>query len=152
MNKRIKVSIKMELKEYPGQKVFVVSFRSDAVESWCLGLCLLEAELIEHLIVSEEVGKKHLEVRVRSSTERDRMPHISVGSDATSYIELTRDGLRYIRKFFLEYYRDGAAQVDHLDLEAIDTSTGRNTVSITFEVPDSKPPVSPEEAKARLRG
>jgi hypothetical protein len=151
MNKHIKVSIKIELKEFPGERVLVVSFRKNSIESWCLGLCLLEAELIENLVVSEEGGKKYLEMRLRLTTEQDRIAHASVGNDA-SYIELTRDSLKYLRHFFLKYYRDGVAQVDHLDLEAIDKSTGRNTVNITFKVPDAIPPVSPEEAEARLRG
>lgn len=63
---------------------------------------------------------------------------------------LTRNNLDYVHQFFLKYYRDGVAEVDHLDLEAVDAETGHEEIYITFQVSESRPPLSPEEAKKRL--
>jgi hypothetical protein len=60
--------------------------------------------------------------------------------------------LEYIQAFFLKYYRDEVAEVDHVDLEAIDVATGKQGEYVTFRVPDSKPPLSAQEVKERLQG
>ncbi|HLJ85253.1 MAG TPA: hypothetical protein VKZ53_00430 [Candidatus Angelobacter sp.] len=63
---------------------------------------------------------------------------------------MTRKNLGHVYYFFLKYYRDGLAEVDHLDLEAIDAETGSNEIYVTFNVSESKAPMTPEEAQRRL--
>ena len=67
-----------------------------------------------------------------------------------SDVRLTGNNVDYLCQFFLKYYRDGVAEVDHVDLEASNAETGDQEVYVTFQVSESKLPLSPEEAKRRL--
>jgi hypothetical protein len=150
MNKHLQLPVDIQLKDHAGQKALLMSFRQGALNDWCLGLCLLQAGLIDSLVVTEEHRKVRVEIRVGAKSEIDRTARATFTPDA-SQIQLTANGLDYLQHFFLKYYRDGAAEVDHLDLEAINADTGQKDFYVTFKVPDFVPPASSEEAEDRLR-
>ena len=52
--------------------------------------------------------------------------------------------------FFLKYFRDGCAEVDHMDVEARDDAGA--TFDLTLKVAHSAPPVGADEARRRLKG
>ena len=149
MNKHLQLPVDIELKHYPGQEVLLISFRREALRDWCLGLCLLQAGLIDTLVVTEERKKMTVKISFGTNPQINRIARATLRQDI-SQVELTRNGLDYLQHFFLTYYRDGAAEVGHLDLEAIDGDTGKKAIYITFLVSDSVPSVSPEEAERRL--
>ncbi len=151
MNKHLQLSIDIKLVHHPGQDVLALSFRREALNEWCLSLCLLKEGLVETLVITEEYRKMSLEIRFGANPETNRTARATLKQDV-SLLEITHGNLDYLQHFFLKYYRDGVADVDHLDLEAINAATGKNDIYITFRVPDSKPPVGPEEAETRLRG
>jgi hypothetical protein len=102
-------------------------------------------------VVGDLSGEKVLKLRLRIKPEDDPKARISFKSD-TSLVELTPMGLKYMQYFFLRYYRDGVAKVDHIDIEAIGIDSEITDVYLTMRVGSSRPSVSPEEAKQRLRG
>lgn len=53
-----------------------------------------------------------------------------------------------LQHFLLKTVRDGSAEVDHVDIEALDQSGAGTTVA--FKLPTSRPPLSPEETRRRL--
>jgi len=64
-------------------------------------------------------------------------------------MSLTHNDLDYILHFFLKYFRDGVADVDHIDLDVVSDSDSQQS-TIKFQVRDSIGPVSAKEAKKRL--
>jgi hypothetical protein len=151
MNKHLPLPVNVELVRHPGQVVLCLLFRGEAVQDWCLGLCLLKEGLIETLSVADEQQKMGVKIRLTAKPAIDSMARVNFKPDV-SQIELTRANLDYLQHFFLRYYRDGVADVDHIDLEAINGDTGAKDIYVTFKVPDSRPTVRPEEAERRLRG
>ena len=151
MNKNLRLPIDIELRRHAGQSVLVLSFRREALRDWCLGLCLLKEGLIETLTVAEERGGAAVKIRVLDKPKVPGRANVNFRSDM-SQLEVPRTSLEYIQAFFLRYYRDEVSEVDHVDLEAIDSDTGKRDEYITFCVPDSRPPVSAKEAEERLRG
>jgi hypothetical protein len=151
MNKRLQLPIDIKLVHHPGQDALILSFRREALNDWCLGLCLLKEGLIETLAVTGERRKMSVEIGFGAKPEASRVVRATLRSD-TSVVEITNNDLDRLQHFFLRYYRDGVADVDHLDIDAISAATGNRDVYITFRVPDSRPPVGPKEAKERLRG
>src|SRR5260370_10976705 len=151
MKKHLQLSIDFQLVDHLGQVVLSLLFRREALRDWCLGLCLLKEGLVEALVVSEEHGKKGVKIQVRPTAKVSDRVLASFESDITR-LELTPNNLGYLQHFFLKYYRDGVAEVDHLDLEAICSDAGHNEeIYITFKVPDSMPPLTPEEPERRLK-
>lgn len=150
MNKHLRLPLDLRLVHHPGQDALVFSFRREALNDWCLSLCLLSEGLIETLSVTEEREKMSVKIRIGARSETNRTARATLKPDM-SFLEITHNDLDRLRHFFLKYYRDGVADVDHLDLEAINADTEKKDIYITFRVPDSRPPVSPEEAERRLR-
>jgi len=148
MNQNSRLPIDIAIVRHPGQKVLRLRFHRDALRDWCLGLCLLKEGLVEAFTVIEQ-GASGTKVKFLVEQRFSSKPRITFQAQS-SEVRLTGNNLDYLRQFFLRYYRDGVAEVDHLDLEASDAETGDDEVYVTFEVSESRPPLSPEEAKRRL--
>jgi hypothetical protein len=110
-----------------------------------LGLTLLTEALVEEVVLRPATGLWAL--RLRGSGEpRDIL--LRRCDNAGLEMALGRIALEALLVFFLKYYRDGRADVDHLDMEAT-WDTG-NACDVTLKVSRYKPPVSAEEARKRL--
>jgi hypothetical protein len=150
MIKHLRLPLDIDLVRHPGQTVLRFSLHREALCDWCAGLSLLKEGLIEALTVSEQPGRG-AKVRFLTEPKAGGTVRVSFRSDL-SEITLTRNNLEYLQHFFLKYYRDGVAEVDHIDLQAVDTETGGTDIYVTFRVPESKAAVTPEEARRRLEG
>ncbi|MCC6745759.1 MAG: hypothetical protein IT175_18000 [Acidobacteria bacterium] len=145
MKKRLALPLRSRLTRHQGQTVLRIELEREAVAEWCLGLCLLKEGLISILLVQEVAARGMLEVQL--GTQRTRS--LASLDPSASKVSLTQNDLDYIQHFFLKYFRDGVADVDHIDLDVVsDTDSQQST--ITFKVPDSIGPVSAEEARKRL--
>jgi hypothetical protein len=151
VNRNLQLPVDIDVIRHPGQTVLLLSFRREALGEWCLGLSLLKEGLIDTLTVAEERGKGLVKIQILPKPETRGSARVSFKSNVSQF-EITRTSLEYLQRFFLKYYRDGVADVDHIDLEATDVDTGKTGEYIKFRVPDSRPAVSPEEAERRLRG
>ena len=127
----------------------MISFSRSSIQEWCLGIILLKLHLIQTLIISNEHKQKCLEIQIFEAPERSSKSKVILNS--TSYwISISQTQVEYILSFFLKYYRDGIAEVDHVDLDAIDVENGNQEVGITITVPDFAPSMTPEELDRRL--
>jgi len=114
------------------------------VKDWCLCLQLLQEGLIESFIFRHNSLESRRLVEFRLETvSQSNVKEIS----NRIMISFTNRDLDCIRHFSLRYYRDGVAEVDHIDIE---TSGDTYNGYITILVEESVPPVSPDEAKRRL--
>lgn len=151
MNKVLHIPIDIKLNRYPTQLGLNVFVHEEALQELCLALCLLGEGLIELLVVGDLRREKMLKLRLRGELEDNPKARISFDAD-TSLVELTPTGLKYMQHFFLKYYRDGVAEVDHIDIEAIGIDSESTDVYLTMRVGSARPSVSREEAKQRLGG
>ena len=150
MKKHIKLPVTLELLEYEGQSGLQLTFSREALQDWCLGLCLLDKHLIETLIVSDRSGNKKIRTEVLWTAGPADKAQMQVGTDTVGLL-ITGTQFRHLLDFFLEYYRDGVAAVDHLDLETTATGTKSEDAYVIFKVPDYVPPMTRAEAEERLK-
>jgi len=150
MNKHLRLPLDIDLVRHPGQTVLRISLHREVLCEWCAGLSLLKEGLIEVLTVTEQ-QKRGAKVQFLTEPKTGGTVRVRFKSDL-SEVTLTRNNLEYLQHFFLKYYRDSVAEVDHLDLQAIDAETGNKEIYVTFRVPESTAPVTPEEARRRLEG
>jgi hypothetical protein len=150
MNKHLQLPVDIDIVRHPGKTVLRLSLHREALCDWCMALSLLKEGLIETLTVTER-ERKGVKVQLLSEPKTGGTVRVSFRPDLNR-VAMTRNNLEYVQHFFLKYYRDGVAEVDHLDLQAIDAETGDKEVYVTFRAPESKPPVTPEEARRRLEG
>lgn len=150
MNHPSRLPIEIDVVRHPGQNVLRLRFHRDALRDWCLGLCLLKEGLVEAFNVIEERARGS-KVKFLVGSQFSQKSRITLGAQSSEVV-MTKNNLDYVQHFFLKYYRDGVADVDHLDLEAVDIETGDNEIYITFQVSEASAPMTPEEAKRRLDG
>ena len=147
MKKYIALDIEIEVVRYPRQAVVEVRPSPSAIQDFTLGLCLLKEGLIEALVITGRSGGEFKVVRLNGSSAC----FATVASDSV-LVELTDNSLDFVQHFFLKYYRDGRAEVDHVDLEAFGRTAERESMYVTFKVSESRPPMSPAEAERWLEG
>lgn len=148
MKKLLKIPLRLKLVQHSGQTVLNIEFETAAVADWCLGLCLLKEKLIAVLLVYEETGRGKLQIQLADQTKHRTKTQANFESEAVR-VTMTPDDLDYLLHFFLKCFRDGVAEVDHLDLD-VQSQTNNEDSTITFKVPESVQPLSAEEAKKRL--
>jgi hypothetical protein len=146
MNWRLENACALDIHNYdiPKKTVVRVNLIADVLDRFCIGLCLLNEDLIDSLdlVDTNSFGLFSLR-RPTHAMSIDMQPDkISVVLDA---IELERWG-----QFTLRAVRDGAAEVDHLDVTVMSTDELRHWVDLVIVYSSSVPPVSPDEARRRL--
>jgi hypothetical protein len=146
MIKRLASDVRIEQVRHASEIALEVSFAPGAMRDWSLGLVLLKEQLVDALLVTESPGRSSLEL-CRSGQTRDRAKAVFAGS--ATRLALSNTELDHLVHFFLKYFRDGIAEVDHVDVQAVSGEADQECY-ITFIVPESAPPVSSAEARKRL--
>jgi hypothetical protein len=128
--------------DVPTATVVKVMLMAEALDRFCIGLCLLKENLIDtfDLVDTRGVSSFRLRRSLEVTVIEIRQDKISLALDTT---ELTR-----WLYFTLRAVRDGTAEVDHLDVEARGQTQERVDVVIAY--PSSAPAVSSDEARRRL--
>jgi hypothetical protein len=149
MNKRLELQARIDVKDTSDHMVVKIDFGMNPCTEWCLGLCLLKEKLIDSLIITFPSDSFEMEL-IRD----DELWHYNVAQ--ANYVEnmllvyLSLHLLEYWVHFFLQYYRDGVAEVDHIDVEMDPRHGDGRGVFLTFQVSNFLPPVSAEEARRKL--
>jgi hypothetical protein len=140
MNWRIEKACALAVDVYDNGKMTCVEVRltADALDRFCIGLCLLEERLIDSLDLVDVKGKDVF--RLRNSKDEVTV-QVRPGK-----IIVALDPVR-LMYFTLCAVRDGVAAVNHLDLELI---RDPQRVDLYVEYPAVGPPVPPEEVRRRL--
>lgn len=111
-----------------------------------LELALLRVELCDMVVVRTTSGR-HVVRLLRGQVPTNAS---AVWRDDRLELSLSSVALEGLLGFFLKYYRDGMADVDHVDLEARAPEVEGGIVDVMVRVGRSAPPVSGEEARKRL--
>ncbi len=139
MKKFLDISLHAEKVAFEWQEAMKIHIAPTNLKDWSLCLQLLQDDLVE------VVGFRCKSTRATIQISRATGEFSSFASDASAVrVALTPADLDVARHFFLRYYRDGVATVDHVDFE---TKEGHY---ITLSVDEWMPPVSSEDAERRL--
>ena len=124
--------------------IIKVCLIAESLDRFCIGLCLLREGLIKSLDLVERDGARV--IRLQRSA-RGTLIHIGNGKIVLS---LDETELERWMHFSLRTVRDGAAEVDHFDMEAVLEGRGTQATTVVVAFPSSAPSVSPDEARRRL--
>lgn len=141
MIKYLKLDVVVTFSIIDGQHSLKVSVPPGSVRDWLLCLYLLNDNTIESFIFTDNSGKSKIEIRLGELTEWNE-----ASQRCHFKTSLSASALNYLRGFLARYYRDGAAEVDHIDIEADEPKFGYITVSVD----EHRPPISSDELRRRL--
>jgi hypothetical protein len=131
------------------QDVFVIDFQDQPIASWCLALCLLREELIDSIALGDGIAPSPLVFkRAPTSSHLEQSAFVSDGGRVS--VEVSDNDLKWWLNWFLKYFRDGYADVDHIDVELRPLGEGDAGIDLTFTVAAYAPALSHEEARRRL--
>jgi hypothetical protein len=119
-----------------------LSITPDAEIPWTLALGLLAEGLVEEL----EVADGAMRLSVNASIPVGHRGRADVGT-GTLRLSITPTEARLWLHYFLRAFRDGSAEVDHLDCEF---RGEEGLVDLVIRVENAKPPASAAEARRRL--
>ncbi len=126
--------------------ILKVNLHAISLDQVCIGLCLLREELIVTLDLVDTTAKMTLRFEragYKGSTEIK-------SENGRTILSLDQTELDRWMHFALRTVRDGAAEVDHIDLDAPMADQSGRAISVVVTFPSSLPPVSEEEARRRL--
>lgn len=146
MDRILEMPVGVEVIRVSYQLGVMIDLKNVSIPEWCLNLCLLEQELVDTLVFL--IGKKRLKIEV-DNIEDSRRATVFFARNLI-HIKVDPVELAGWVDFFLKYYRDGVAQVNHIDVEALAISESPEDIYITFSVKDAAPPMSSEEARKIL--
>ncbi|MBL8714213.1 MAG: hypothetical protein JNM12_15055 [Alphaproteobacteria bacterium] len=141
MKKRINISGVIERKEYGGEPSFVFFLPNESIRNWCLGLALLKEDLVENIVFVPNEGELSFILRLDTEAPSGAIKG-AIENDAICVV-LSDVTLDYLLSFSLKHYRDGYAEVDHIDLQTDFENLGNN-IYVTLKFDTSGPPVGGE--------
>jgi hypothetical protein len=139
----VKLSIPPESDQVDGQEVIQVRCNLADIAKLVLALCLLRERLVDSFTIIGGRGVK-LEILQKEGLAQAAITRTSDKIEAA----LPLLSIDMVLNFYLIYYRDGFADVSHVDVE---TDEGVNGGYLTFFAADSKPPLSAEDLEEHLR-
>lgn len=144
------ITLPLRLKDYassPRSRSIFLHIQDDTVTRWCLLLCMLEKGLISGITISN--GQANVLRVVFNNAHKSGWGIVTWKGDFAD-LTITRNDIELLISFFLGYYRDGAADVDHLDFDMDPSRPGAKAATLTITVPRTRPPLSNNEVKQRL--
>lgn len=146
VHKRAIFDVPLTVKTISGQTILDVDLNEIDLPGWCLALCLLKEALTEKIALT---GRKKLTITQASAKQLSGRAILNITSEPME-LAISPTELDYWLSFFLKYYRDGQAEVDHLDVEAELLPQRKETAYVILRVRDARPAVPSEEAKKIL--
>jgi hypothetical protein len=146
---QITLAIETGVKEYSEQIVYSIILTRETLAEWCLGLSLVKYALVDSLVLSKSSRAGKVAIKGLDTKERSAKAEIYVESSIVQ-LRLTPTQLDYILAFCLKYYRDGIADVDHIDIPAVVVGKKKLDAYITVVAAEYVPPMTPDELRKRL--
>lgn len=142
------LSLPIREREVDSERVIRVMIAAEMIPDFCLNLVLLERDLVRSVLLSpsEGTGGPRIELHKADDLEEGLGRAIAQRSNGKLVVALSVRELGAWLAFFLRAYRDGEAEVDHLDIDIREASR----VSLVLETDRARDPVSAEEARRIL--
>jgi hypothetical protein len=129
-----------------------VDFSPDSVARWCIGICLLEKNLVGAIIL-ESSQMLRVQFQRDLAVPRNKRVYGRRSNDKSFDLRVGRDEFEYWQDFVLRCCRDEVADVDHIDLE-VGPDAARGGISeftLTFGFPSARAPMSGAQLKRMLK-
>lgn len=146
------ISVLLKLQHAEEGTIVRIEISTSQVLDWCLNLVLLQKALVDSVSIVSTESDEQTRIRLRvdpklSPSQRGRINW--QGRDAD--LSIAKNELDLWIHFYLKYYRDGIADVDHIDVEIpADRKHQQVGLFLTLTVPHARPPLSETDLRRQL--
>jgi hypothetical protein len=137
--------VDLQMREFENQIVIKISFSGPSAEEWCAGIERLRDETISLFQIRQRMPSPKMAYSLQRRKASTGPASIRRGL-LEAVIEMNDAQLGYVYNFLRRYQQQGAASVDHVDVEA--TELDGKEAYLTFSVPKADTPMTPDEAAA----
>ncbi|MGM0554990.1 MAG: hypothetical protein ACQEVA_01290 [Myxococcota bacterium] len=143
MKRFLELDVTVQMRTWPGYEELLVEFGDIDVQQFCCELALVLYGQVKSLTMKTQGANNWVRLACHEEDDDRRLEIRSTdpGFDVTL-------GWRHLARwlnFFLKYYRDGMAEVNHFHIE----QEGGN-LELTIAMQDFQPPMPSEEARKIL--
>jgi hypothetical protein len=124
---------------------------ADAIEHWCLMLCLIEKRLIETVYIVAPQRRMDFQLQIDENCPTRSTTSVRWLSPTSAELRVCRPELERWTDFYLKYYRNGFGEVDHIDVE-FESPNGDRGLDVALIVPSMLRPRPADEALRRRLG
>jgi hypothetical protein len=138
--------VRFEMVSIHEQRVIRIHVSPETLHIWVLDLCLLREKLIQSLHILDLHDKNKLEIVIDERMKAQQRAQIWFEKHRIR-LALSRNEFDCWFHFFLKYFRDGVAEVDHFDTEPHTENYTYQDVYVTLMVDQSAPAIPSTELK-----
>ncbi|MBI3270502.1 MAG: hypothetical protein HYZ53_15950 [Planctomycetes bacterium] len=137
MKRFVRLPMVLEMKDFPGHRWVGIDVRKTPLPDWCLNLCLLHQNLVDAVVVSDPQGIGGVKLEFRKDHGLTGAQRARVRWDPTTVsLHLSPAEIETWVKLFLEYYRDGIAAQEQLELQAPPVDAAAKVAFVTVRLAD----------------
>lgn len=128
----------LAFRQYESGRTIEPLIAKGKLDDWCLALCMLATRVIARLDVTDQDRSHVLSFRLDRRVRRGP-PRLRRAGDRLD-VGVTQRQLDHWIRFFLRYRALGKADVDHIDVEVLDSQTGPDhVIAIILKVDHVRP-------------
>lgn len=147
MSRILRIPDEMYFEFIDESEYLTVPFSEATVAEWCLELTILRYGLSDAITIETRGPSIKLKIRQRDDDSSTRASVEHWKHDKVQ-IAVSPSEVEYWLSSYLKLYRDGSAQVDHIDIEL--QAESEADLNIILTMPSTSSPVSEREARRRL--
>lgn len=138
MNKNLELIYNTEVLKYKYQTVIrIPNFEKATIGDLIVHLFLLKGEFIEFFIIKGNSEKIMCFCELNLAQEKNASYYMSNRSNSYK-LYLCEDDIDKVLHYFLIFYRNGKADVDHIDIDFNDTKHSAHCLTLIFSTKECK--------------
>jgi len=155
MKHSMQLAYSIERRQYAQEHVLRILIGMASLRDWSLGLCLLHFQLLNEVTFYNDQSSQRLRIKWAEKSRLAQGEAAMVLEFESMEAWIPCSSFEAAMYCYLRYFRDGAAEVDHLDIDTMNVvpATRDRSPSITsvmFVAENAIPSITPEEARRRL--
>jgi hypothetical protein len=142
MTRTVKTRRPIRLEKFnDGWQAATIEVDKANLDSILLELSLIREDLVERVVFLGQAGTS-----ISAQLKNDSDWSSGSFTKEKAVLNLCLREVDFTLSFLLKYYRDGVADVDHIDVAIFDRNSDAEIGTLTIHVADARPPISGEEA------
>jgi hypothetical protein len=115
----------------------------------CMSMCMLYFDIVQSVSLADRTSGLEIIISMRSAARKSARGTYR-RSEKQMYVSVTSVELGYWVSFLLRYYRDGVAEVDHMDVDLLPSNQDEKRSTLIFRFEHAASPLPGDDLRRKL--